>query len=536
MTSFDGRAARPASDAESEDNEAVETETEAEGISSASSSLTGDGTGRAGRWAFWRAASGPSAPSVSAAEPIIRAAASSDASDVFATPRAADAVAGGASFAGGADWADDEGDDPEQNIDGEAAAEAALAAARAQLAPGCAELSLCGDDTAPGAFRAAAVSRAAFEAGPNALLADPRLRLRVAGGPPVSMQQALPSLLSLLAFGTPMPAAAVAAAAASPALAAPAEPATPDAAADAIRPAIRRARRLRPTAEEVLALGLVDGRNILTFVLNSKVWGRQEVNAQVFVWEHNAKVVISDIDGTITKSDLMGHVMPILGRDWAHDGVAALYNAIAANGYQLAFLSARSMGQADTTRSYLRGLQARGSGGAGGAGGLDTDGVPLAPGPVILAPDGITTALVRELIRRAPAEFKIACLTDIRELFPPDWNPFYAGFGNRGSDVISYAAVGVPRGKTFTINPRGELTCEALHHTRRFTLPTLATMLDEFFPPVHGNGTPGVAGASEAFSDVAFWRPAAQPLGDDDPELAALAAQAAPAPGRSGPK
>ena len=285
-----------------------------------------------------------------------------------------------------------------------------------------------------------------------------------------------------------------------------------------------------------MALGLCDGRNIVTFVVNSSVWGRLEVNAQVFVWEHNAKVVISDIDGTITKSDLMGHVMPILGRDWAHDGVAALYNAIAANGYQLAFLSARSVGQADTTRSYLRGLQAR-------PGGELADGVPLAPGPVILAPDGITTALVRELIRRAPAEFKIACLTDIRALFPPEWNPFYAGFGNRGSDVISYAAVGVPRGRTFTINPRGELACEALHHTRRFTLPTLAAMLDEFFPPVAAGGAGGGAssygragGDNAAFGDVAFWRAPPEPLADDDPALAALAAQAAPAPGRSAPK
>lgn len=39
---------------------------------------------------------------------------------------------------------------------------------------------------------------------------------------------------------------------------------------------------------------------------------------------------------------------------------------------------------------------------------------------------------------RRPHEFKIACLQDIRALFPADWNPFYAGFGNRDTDEVAY--------------------------------------------------------------------------------------------------
>jgi hypothetical protein len=188
----------------------------------------------------------------------------------------------------------------------------------------------------------------------------------------------------------------------------------------------------------------------------------------------------------------------------------------------------------------------------------------MAPGPVILAPDGITTALVRELIRRAPAEFKIACLTDIRALFPAEWNPFYAGFGNRGSDVVSYAAVGVPRGRTFTINPRGELACEACRHTRTFTLPSLAALIHEFFPPVVGAGAaaPLGAGGGDAaadggggasagaaaplvhpdFGDVSFWHVSASDALaaqlQDDPALAALLAEGArgaPVPGGAAP-
>jgi len=37
------------------------------------------------------------------------------------------------------------------------------------------------------------------------------------------------------------------------------------------------------------------------------------------------------------------------------------------------------------------------------------------------------------VIEKKPQEFKIACLRDIQRLFPTNKNPFYAGFGNKGS-------------------------------------------------------------------------------------------------------
>ena len=39
----------------------------------------------------------------------------------------------------------------------------------------------------------------------------------------------------------------------------------------------------------------------------------------------------------------------------------------------------------------------------------------------------------REVIEKKPQEFKISCLRDIQRLFPTNKNPFYAGFGNKGS-------------------------------------------------------------------------------------------------------
>lgn len=37
------------------------------------------------------------------------------------------------------------------------------------------------------------------------------------------------------------------------------------------------------------------------------------------------------------------------------------------------------------------------------------------------------------MIEKKPEKFKIACLTDIKHLFCPNMEPFYAAFGNRAT-------------------------------------------------------------------------------------------------------
>lgn len=39
----------------------------------------------------------------------------------------------------------------------------------------------------------------------------------------------------------------------------------------------------------------------------------------IFLWRHTDKLVISDIDGTITKSDVLGHILPVIGMFDTHD-------------------------------------------------------------------------------------------------------------------------------------------------------------------------------------------------------------------------
>jgi phosphatidate phosphatase LPIN len=90
-------------------------------------------------------------------------------------------------------------------------------------------------------------------------------------------------------------------------------------------------------------------------------------------------------------------------------------------------------------------------------------------------------SLYREVIRRAPHEFKIACLEDIKALFPSDYNPFYAGFGNRDTDELSYKKMGIPKGKIFIINPKGEVAVNSSVDVKSYT--SLHTLVNDMFPP-----------------------------------------------------
>ncbi|CAE7849184.1 PAH2, partial [Symbiodinium sp. KB8] len=201
--------------------------------------------------------------------------------------------------------------------------------------------------------------------------------------------------------------------------------------------------------------------------------GKRRLDATLFLYTEHSKIVVSDVDGTITKSDLMGHVMFQFGFDWTQPGVASLYSDIHANGYEMLYLTSRAIGQKSSTDKYLRNII------------QETSSLPF--GPVITSPDRLHTAFTREVIRRRPQEFKIEALSEILRLFPPGATPFYAGFGNRPTDVVSYRAVGIPDGKIFIINPRGEI--HVAQTAYRSSYSSLNDIVDAAFPPVSRRST-----------------------------------------------
>ena len=170
------------------------------------------------------------------------------------------------------------------------------------------------------------------------------------------------------------------------------------------------------TSEQLRSLNLKKGSNEVEFSVTTAFQGTTTARCHIYLWHHTDKVVISDIDGTITKSDVFGQILPMIGKDWAQSGVAQLFSRIRANGYQVMYLSARAIGQASMTKGYLESLR-------------QCD-VCLPDGPVFLNPDSLFYAFKREVIDKNPEEFKIRCLKDIDALFE-NKNPFFAGYGNK---------------------------------------------------------------------------------------------------------
>uniref|UniRef100_A0A2M4BAQ1 phosphatidate phosphatase n=2 Tax=Anopheles marajoara TaxID=58244 RepID=A0A2M4BAQ1_9DIPT len=227
-------------------------------------------------------------------------------------------------------------------------------------------------------------------------------------------------------------------------------------------------KTLRLSTDRIKALNLLDGMNEIVFSVTTAYQGTTRCKCYLFKWKHSDKVVISDIDGTITRSDVLGHILPMVGKSWDQIGVAQLFSKIEENGYKMLYLSARAIGQAKTTRGYLQSIR--------------QGDVKLPDGPLLLNPTSLMSAFHREVIEKKPEQFKIACLNDIRELFP-EKNPFYAGYGNRINDVWAYRAVGIPTSRIFTINPKGELKHE-LTQTFQSTYTGQSLVVNDYFPPI----------------------------------------------------
>uniref|UniRef100_A0A0N5A1E3 LNS2 domain-containing protein n=1 Tax=Parastrongyloides trichosuri TaxID=131310 RepID=A0A0N5A1E3_PARTI len=231
---------------------------------------------------------------------------------------------------------------------------------------------------------------------------------------------------------------------------------------------------LRLTSSQLKSLNLHYGSNEAHFSITTKYQGTSWCSCHIYLYHWYDKLIISDIDGTITKSDILGHVIPAIGGQWAHSGVANLYQRIKNNGYKMIYLSSRAIGQSYTTKNYLKNV--------------NQNSEVLPDGPVLLCPDSIITAFRREVIERRPEEFKIACLSDVKALFPKELesNPFVAGFGNRDTDVKSYLAVGIPHNKILIVNPNGDVKCSdkmGVSFSTNYSTMALETV-DYMFPPL----------------------------------------------------
>uniref|UniRef100_A0A7N8WLJ7 phosphatidate phosphatase n=1 Tax=Mastacembelus armatus TaxID=205130 RepID=A0A7N8WLJ7_9TELE len=249
-------------------------------------------------------------------------------------------------------------------------------------------------------------------------------------------------------------------------------------------------KTLRLTSEQLLSLQLQDGPNDVVFSVTTQYQGTCRCQGTIYLWNWDDKIIISDIDGTITRSDTLGHILPTLGKDWTHQGIAQLYHKVSQNGYKFLYCSARAIGMADMTRGYLNWVNERGT--------------MLPMGPVLLSPSSLFSALHRSVIEKKPEKFKVECLNDIKNLFYPNTQPFYAAFGNRPTDVYSYKEVGVPLNRIFTVNPKGELVQEHAK-TNISSYVRLGEVVDHVFP-LKARASSSDFPCSDTYSHFTYWR------------------------------
>lgn len=209
---------------------------------------------------------------------------------------------------------------------------------------------------------------------------------------------------------------------------------------------------LIPTQEEFERMRLVPGKNGLEYTLMKDDGEKKVMNAMIYLVTNTDKLIVSDIDGTITRSDMRGHVFNALGCDWSQVGVTKLYSELYSRGYHFVYLTSRSIEAAQGTREYINTLEQKEK---------TADGksvtYKLPTGPVFTSSFRFFKAVNNELIRKVPQEFKIACLSEVASLFPGT-NPLYAGFGNKPTDLEAYSKVGICSNRIFIVDKSARLT------------------------------------------------------------------------------
>lgn len=176
----------------------------------------------------------------------------------------------------------------------------------------------------------------------------------------------------------------------------------------------RFALRLAPA--DRLPVGLRD-------VYASVIGDRSGVRFLAYVAPSLSKLIVTDVDGTLTSAESSFVKSVLLGTDVApQPGAAAALREASASGYQVVYVTARGDRFSEVTRQWL-----------------GTHGFPRGPtrfaNGLFVAP-GAATIAYKERVLRGLSGFDVA-----------------AGVGNRRSDVTAYDAAGVPANHIFVKLP-----------------------------------------------------------------------------------
>ena len=213
---------------------------------------------------------------------------------------------------------------------------------------------------------------------------------------------------------------------------------------------------------------LKEGINDIEYIVDGYT-----IQSNIYLWNYTDKIVISDFDGTITRSDMLGQLGGYFGYDWTHKYIAKFYSHIVNNGYKMLYVTARTMYMQTSTKNALNNI--------------NQDGFSMPIGPVMMNDTGYVDSIKTEIIDKVPQEFKIECLYNLLKLFPADVEPYYSGIGNKPTDKIAYEKVGINPAKIYIINEKGEISRNNNTNCKTNFLQ-MDEQINELFPYVKDNG------------------------------------------------
>lgn len=205
-----------------------------------------------------------------------------------------------------------------------------------------------------------------------------------------------------------------------------------------------------PTALSQLANLLESGVNSARYLLldgDDYVLGVAPVN--VFLWSTRDRLLVVDIDGTITRSNLRGVIDTILTEQYTycHDGVCQFLSSI--KNVRMLYLTSRPIGIANTTRKFLSQLR-------------QAQSHQLPGGPLLGFTGSMAKVLLMELVSKSVHEFKREALTAnvVRPFLQLGVrNVFLAGFGNSLMDMQAYHGAGMQMHQIYLVDKRSRIYC-----------------------------------------------------------------------------
>ncbi|RYY70306.1 hypothetical protein EON63_22760 [archaeon] len=153
------------------------------------------------------------------------------------------------------------------------------------------------------------------------------------------------------------------------------------------------------------------------------------IRFDIYLYNLRDNLVVMDIDGTITRSDLTGYIQTVyLGLySYIHDGIVDFLHTLQTKHHlKFIYLTSRPMGHRKETINFLKGVQrVTGRGGERG----------LPPGPLFTAKTRLMVALYKEVVTRETASIKASMLQQVVDIFRRGGDirpsPIVAGWGNK---------------------------------------------------------------------------------------------------------